>query len=151
MTSTGKRNLPAWLSLKCNEKLVWNPASLFSQAVAAVLNGGAIDGYTELEEIAHLQFSPIRKSEPIKVIYRGHCNILGCFNGEVLSNNYHDHTERLGHYKFWSKSCRNSRRCIVAVLPHHQETTILNEIHEHKRARRVLETKQFSCKRRLFD
>ena len=151
MSHSNKRTLPAWMNLKCNEKLVWNPASLFSQAVAAVLNNTAIDGYTELEEIAHLQFSPIRKSEPIQVIYKGNCSLLGCFNGEVLSNNYHDHIERLGHYKFWIKPCRSSRKCIAAVLPYHQETTILNEIHEHKRARRVLETKRFSCKRKLFD
>lgn len=151
MSHSPKRTLPLWLTLKCNEKIVWNPASLFSQAVAAVLNSGTIDGYTELEEIAHLQFSPIRKSEPIKVIYKEHCNELGCFNGEVLSNNYHDHIERLGHYKFWNKNCRTSRKCIEAVLPHHQETTVLNEIHERKRVRRILETKQFSCKRRLFD
>lgn len=150
MTTNGKRNLPMWMTLKCNEKLVWNPASLFSQCVAAVINGGAIDGYTDLEQVQNLNFPPHRKSEPIKIIYRGDCNILGCFNGQVLNNSLHDHTERLGHYKFWNTNCRRSRTCIVAALPHHQETTILNEINERKRVGRILETKQYSCRRKLF-
>lgn len=150
MTTNGKRNLPAWMKLKCNEKLVWNPASLFSQCVAAVLNGATVNGYTELEEIQEFRLHGRIKSEPIKIIYRGSCTILGCWNGEVLSNNLHDHTERLGHYKLWNTNCRRSRTNIVAVLPHHPETTILNEIHEHKRARRISETKLFSCKRKLF-
>lgn len=148
---TEKRNIPAWLSLKCNEKLVRNPASLFSQCVAAVLNFGTIDGYTELEEIQHLAIAGRIKSEPIKIVYRGNCNILGCFNGQVFPSILHDHTERLGHYKLWNTNCRRSRTCIVAVLPHHPETTILNEIHERKRVGRILETKQYSCKRRLFE
>jgi len=151
MTTNGKRNLPLWMILKCNEKLVWNPASLFSQAVAAVLNGVTIDGYTDLETIQHLNFPLHKKSEPIKIIYRGHCNILGCFNGCVLESNIHDHTEKLGHYKLWNSNCRSSRKCIVAVLPHHQETVILNEINERKRAGRILETKQYSCRRKLFE
>lgn len=142
--------LPRWLSLKCNEKLVWNPASLFSQCVAAVLNGATIDGYTELEEVQHLIIAGRIKSEPIKIIYRGDCSILGCWHNQI-SNNLHDHIERLGHYKLWNTNCRRNRTNIVAVLPHHQETTILNEIHGRKRFRRISETKQLSCKRRLFE
>lgn len=151
MSHSNKRMLPPWFTLKSNEKLVWNPASLFCQAVAAVLNGSTVDGYSDLEQVQHLNFPIHRKSEPIKIIYRGHCTILGCFNGEVLSNSLHDHTEKLGHYKFWNTNCRRSRTSIVAVLPHHPETTILNEINERKRTRRILETKQFSCRRKLFE
>lgn len=146
--STGK--IPAWMKLKCNEKLVWNPASLFSQCVAAVINGADDSGYTDLETVQNLCLAGRIKSEPIKIIYRGNCTVLGCWNGQVLSNSCHDHTERSGHYKFWNTNCRRSRRNIIAALPHHPETTILNEIHERKRARRILETKQYSCKRRLF-
>lgn len=151
MSKADRCNLPSWLSLKCYEKLVWNPASLFSQAVATILTNKTIDGYTQLEEIAHLQFAPRQKSEPIYIIYKNNCNILGCFAGEVSNCSYHHHIERLGHYKFWNKNCRISRKCIDGALPLHQETTILNEIHECKRARRISETKQLSCKRKLFE
>lgn len=143
---------PAWLTLESNEKIVWNPASLFSQCVAKVLANRAIDGYVELEEIAHLQFSPIQRSQPIKIIYKGDCTLLGCYNAEVTSSEQlHSHVERLGHYKLWNKKCRSSRKCIETVFPFHTETTVLNEINERKRVKRISDTKQFSCKRRLFE
>lgn len=151
MTTNGKRTLPAWLSLKCYEKLVCNPASLFSQCVASIINSDKGDGYNKLEEVQHLNFPPRRLSEPIQIVYQGNCTILGCWDGQVLPNSLHHHIERLGHQKFWNTNCRRSRTCIVAALPYHQETTVLNEIHECKRARRILETKQYSCKRRLFE
>lgn len=146
-----KRVLPNWLKLKCNEKLVWNPSSLFAQCVAVILNNTTVDGECELEELENYCIAGRATSEPIKVIYKGECTVLGCWAGKYFDNCLHHHIERLGNYKFWSKQCRNSRRCIVGALPYHQDTTILNEIHERKRTRRILETKQYSCKRRLFE
>lgn len=151
MTTQRKRILPNWMLLKCNEKLAWNPASLFSQCVAAIITERAIDGYTQLEEIQHLCFPQDRKSEPIEIIYKDNCTVLGCWDGSVQSSGYHKHTERLGHYKFWNTNCRSSRKCIEGALPHHPDTIVLNEIHERQRLKRVSQTKQFSCKRRLFD
>lgn len=149
MTTNEKRTLPLWMTLKCGEKLVRNPASLFSQAVAAVLSARTVDGYTELEVIQHLNFPTNRKSEPVQVIYKGNCTLSCCWNGSFLD--LHDHTESLGHYKFWNSKCRRSRKCIEHVFPYHPETTILTEINERKRIRRISETQQFSCKRRLFE
>lgn len=143
------KTLPPWLRLKCNEKIVRNPASLFSQCVAALINSSEISGYCELEHIQDLCIAGRVKSEPIKVIYHGDCTILGCFTS-FTHGMYHDHTERLGHYKFWNTNTRSSRRCIVAALPHHPETTIQTDVSQPKRFKRIPETKRVSCRRKLF-
>lgn len=142
--------LPAWLRLKCNEVLVKNPASLFSICVASIINHSAVDGYTELEKVQTLQFPPRSKSQPIEIIYKGQCTVLGCWSGHVCRSGLHRHVERLGHYKFWNTNCRQSRTCIEACFAHNPETTILNEINERQRLKRVSQTKQLSCKRKLF-
>lgn len=148
------KTVPKWLSLKCNEKLVYNPASLFSQSFAAVINGADITGYTDLECVQHLCLAGRNKNEPVQIVYSGRCTILGCWISAVSSQvANHDHIEGLRHYKFWNSNTRNSRRCIAAAFPFHPDTTIqVEEFDESKRPKRISETsKRISCKRKLFE
>lgn len=146
------QRFPTWATLKCREKIVFNPASLFAQSVAVVLSNVTSDGYSDLETISHLHFPKHRLNEPIKVIYKRECNIHSCWVYDLYGfSEYHDHTERLGHYKFWKLSCRRSRKNIIGVLPHHLETTVVSEVYGGRDYKRVSEREQLSCKRRLFE
>lgn len=151
------RNIPAWLRLKCNEKLVENPSSLFGIAIAKVLDGVKPDGYTQLEEIQTLRGQI--PSVPINIVYKGDCPNLQCFQEEVRQSihneiptpHYHQHTEKSSRYYLWNTNCRASRKCIEHVYQYNPETTILNDINTARQLKRSRQTRQFSCKRRLFE